>query len=57
MIPVLVNAETVSGVAPITTVLPYTSQVVCDAPPIRSLPGTVVVFVRVERRFLRGWRG
>ena len=37
VIPVLVKAETLSGTAPTTTVLPYTSQVVCDTPPVTSL--------------------
>ncbi|KUJ16758.1 phosphoglycerate mutase-like protein [Mollisia scopiformis] len=36
VIPILVKAETLSGTAPVTTVLPYTSQVVCNAPPITS---------------------
>ena len=36
VIPVLVQAETLSGTAPFTTVIPYTSQVVCNAPPITS---------------------
>lgn len=37
VIPILVKAETISGTAPTTTVLPYTSQVVCDMPPATSL--------------------
>lgn len=36
VIPILVEAKTLSGTAPVTTVLPYTSQVVCNAPPITS---------------------
>jgi hypothetical protein len=37
VIPVLVKAETVPGPGPTTTVLPYTSQVVCSGPPKTSL--------------------
>ena len=37
VIPILVQAETLSGTAPTTTVLPYTSQVVCNQPPVTSL--------------------
>lgn len=37
VIPILVKAETISGSAPVTTVLPYTSQVVCNQPPVTSL--------------------
>jgi broad specificity phosphatase PhoE len=36
VIPILVEAVTNSGTAPVTTVLPYTSQVVCNAPPVTS---------------------
>jgi hypothetical protein len=37
VIPILVKAETLSGSPPTTTVLPYTSQVVCNTPPVTSL--------------------
>jgi hypothetical protein len=37
VIPILVKAETLSGEAPATTVFPYTSQVVCNMPPITNL--------------------
>jgi broad specificity phosphatase PhoE len=37
VIPVLVKAETISGPGPTTEVLPYTSQVVCNGPPVTSL--------------------
>ena len=37
VIPILVKAETISGPGPTTTVLPYTSQVVCNGPPVTSL--------------------
>jgi broad specificity phosphatase PhoE len=37
VIPILVKAETISGPGPTTTVLPYTSQVVCSGPPATSL--------------------
>ena len=37
VIPVLVKAETIGGPGPTTAVLPYTSQVVCNAPPVTSL--------------------
>ncbi|KAE8447826.1 hypothetical protein EG329_010055 [Mollisiaceae sp. DMI_Dod_QoI] len=36
VIPILVQAETLSGSPPVTTVLPYTSQIVCNAPPVTS---------------------
>jgi hypothetical protein len=36
VIPVLVEAVTNSGSATVTTVLPYTSQIVCNAPPVTS---------------------
>jgi hypothetical protein len=36
VIPVLVKAETISGPGPTTTVLPYTSQLVCNGPPVTS---------------------
>jgi len=36
VIPVLVEAVTNSGSPPVTTVLPYTSQVVCNMPPVTS---------------------
>jgi len=43
VIPILVKAETNSGSPPVTTVLPYTSQIVCNAPPITSqAPGACV---------------
>jgi hypothetical protein len=37
VIPILVKAETLLGTPPVTTVYPYTSQVVCNAPPVTSL--------------------
>ncbi|KAN0121770.1 phosphoglycerate mutase-like protein [Hyaloscypha variabilis] len=36
VIPVLVEAVTNSGSPPVTTVLPYTSQIVCNQPPVTS---------------------
>lgn len=36
VVPILVKAETIPGPGPTSLVLPYTSQVVCNAPPITS---------------------